>query len=442
MIKKRKKYLLLLLTFDFCLLTYLSCERNTTPFTQTPAQLTLSAEYIAVTEAWLEVQTQNISGSQQLKIWRDTTVVFNGVLDTADTTVYDSTLLPAHDYTYHAAIVKNGNNLVESQPLKITTMDTTSHDFLWEVFSFGTGSSSYLNDVAIISPTDVWCVGKINESGGPYNAVHWNGQQWELKKINFYLCPNGTSPTPYPIQAIFAFSEDNIWFTRGASFVHWDGNQYIHDCSMNSLIDGSIQKIWGSSSEDLYAVGYNGTIIYYNGSLSASQAGSWQKLDSETDLPINDIWGARDDETGENYILCPASYKFQLDEKKLLRINPDLSVEEENWLFQDRRVHSVWFKNTYHIFICGAGVFLRNRTGQYKEFNEIPLIFTERIRGNDINDLFVAGDFGILAHYNGLNWKVYPDAAFGLYRSLDYKGDIAVAVGEEAGQAVILMIKR
>jgi hypothetical protein len=159
-------------------------------------------------------------------------------------------------------------------------------------------------------------------------------------------------------------------------------------------------------------------------------------------LPINDIWGAKDKETGENYILCPASYKFQLDEKKLLRIKPDLSIKEENWPFQDRRIHSVWFKDSNYVFMSGAGVFLRNRSGRYKEFNEIPLIFTERIRGNDINDLWVAGDFGILAHYNGIDWKEYPDAAFGLYRSVDYKEDIAVAVGEKAGKAVILMIKR
>jgi hypothetical protein len=434
-----KKFPLRILLFTCYLLLAisLSCERNTTPFTLTPAQLTLNAEYVAVTEAWLQVQTENISRSHRLKVWRDKTIVFNGLLETTDTTIYDSTLLPAHYYTYQATIIKNGNNLLESQPLRISTMDTTSHDFTWEVFTFGTGGSSILWDVAIISPDNIWAVGQIYaDSTQPwllYNAVHWDGQQWELKRIKTLACGGADYP---PIQAIFSFAADDILFAHiDGSISHYDGIGFANDCSLITQLNGSVNKMWGVAKNDLFVVSGNGFIAHYNGS-------SWQKIESGTDLPINDIWGAKDDETGEDYILCPASYKFQLDEKKLLRINPDLSVQEENWPFQDRRVHSVWFKNEYHIFICGAGVFLRNRTGQYNEFNEIPLIFTERIRGNDINDLFVAGDFGILAHYNGLNWKVYPDAAFGLYRSLDYKGDIAVASGEEAGQAVILMVKR
>ena len=69
--------------------------------------------------------------------------------------------------------------------------DTTSHSFTWQTFEFGDdgASPSSLKDVAIINDSDIWAVGSIylNDSTGQpdytaYNAVHWDGNKWELKR--------------------------------------------------------------------------------------------------------------------------------------------------------------------------------------------------------------------------------------------------------------------
>jgi len=39
-------------------------------------------------------------------------------------------------------------------------MDTTSHNFIWEIDTLGIGGS-YLNDVAIIDENNIWVVGNI-----------------------------------------------------------------------------------------------------------------------------------------------------------------------------------------------------------------------------------------------------------------------------------------
>ena len=52
----------------------------------------------------------------------------------------------------------------------------------------------------------------------------------------------------------------------------------------------SMNKIWGSSSNDLYVVGNNGKIAHYNGT-------SWQRIESGTTLNINDIWGDFNEKT-------------------------------------------------------------------------------------------------------------------------------------------------
>jgi len=268
-----------------------SCEKQTTPVTLPNPQLTLTVEDLAVTEAWLRLRAQETAAEQQIIVWRDSSEIYNLGGAIADTTLYDSVLLPAHDYTYRAELHKDGQKIVDTEPVNITTMDTTSHNFQWEIFEFGgVHGSSVLYDVAIVNENDIWAVGEIHtaetdtfDSLGnwipPYNAMHWNGSEWELKRVNFYLCPNGTSPTPYPIKAVFAFSSDNIWFTRGGSIVHWDGSEFIHDCQINSVIDGSINEIWGTDSNGLYAVGYAGTIVYYTGQF-------WSPLISGTEVDL------------------------------------------------------------------------------------------------------------------------------------------------------------
>ncbi len=73
----------------------------------------------------------------------------------------------------------------------------------------------------------------------------------------------------------------------------------------------------------------------------------------------------------------------------------------------------------------------------------IPLVFTERIRGTGKNDVFVVGHFGLLAHYNGVNWREYPEAATALvYTSLDYKNDLMVTVGYTQREGVIQIFRR
>ena len=66
--------------------------------------------------------------------------------------------------------------------------DTTSHNFTFTTYTFGgTGGSSYFKDVAIINDSDIWAVGEIYSDSSMYNAVHWNGKNWELRKNNCQL---------------------------------------------------------------------------------------------------------------------------------------------------------------------------------------------------------------------------------------------------------------
>ena len=95
--------------------------------------------------------------------------------------------------------------------------DTTSSNFTFQTFTFGASNagSSYLQDVAVVSDSDIWAVGAVyldSADGVPdpnaYNAVHWNGKEWQPIKIMFPLCdPNGNELGfgAYQAKGIFAF---------------------------------------------------------------------------------------------------------------------------------------------------------------------------------------------------------------------------------------------
>ncbi len=73
-------------------------------------------------------------------------------------------------------------------------MDTTSHNFTWQTFTFGEHSTSTLYDVAIIDENNIWAVGEIymNDSlGNPdpifITLLQWNGTKpGNLIKIGGY----------------------------------------------------------------------------------------------------------------------------------------------------------------------------------------------------------------------------------------------------------------
>jgi len=96
-------------------------------------------------------------------------------------------------------------------------MDTTSHDFTFTTYTFGgQAGSCLLNDVAIIDENNIWAVGEIyllDSLGQPdlnrYNLAVWDGNNWEVRRAPYYY---QRQPLYHPIQSIFAFSINDIWF--------------------------------------------------------------------------------------------------------------------------------------------------------------------------------------------------------------------------------------
>jgi hypothetical protein len=423
--------------FIFCLLSFvlITCEKQTTPIETT--NISLIAEYVGVTEAELLLVTDLEELPDQYQLLRNGEAVISGELTDSHTTLWDTTLQPAQTYTYQVKLLQQNVTQLQSNELTLTTMDTTSHDFQWEIIEIPSPyGSGVLRDVAIINENDIWAVGEIYaDSAQPskrFNAVHWDGSHWELKRVPYVY--NGQSYY-HPLNFAFSFENGEIWF-GGNGIVKWNGNSFSNvEIDPNVWGPVAINKMWGSYPDNIFIVGDGGSIAHFNGN-------SWQKLESGTDLPITDIWGATNPQTDGSFILCTAAEKFSGRHSKIFRIKTDNSILELPWPFTDRDSYSVWFKNSYPIFICGDGVFKLNRLNIYHVYNTLPQFFTNRIRGNEINDIYIAGAFGLMAHCNGIQWWIHPGFISGTFKSLAVKEDLAVAVGEKNHNAYITKLFR
>ncbi len=408
----------------------LSCNTTEPPQPKPPErEITLAVEDTSCIEAWIKITTTNLQLPTTVTLKKNNTVVQDIILQNKDSVVYIDSLLPKTTYTFQA-FIRSSNQTFKSSELNVTTMDTTSHNFTWQTWTFGENSSSALYDVAIIDENNIWAVGEIymNDSlGNPdptrYNLVVWDGNNWTIKRVPYYY---QGQPFYNPIQTVFAFGTNDIWF-GGNGVIHWDGNQY-NPVPIPSSVWGphQINKIWGTSSSDLYIVGNNGNIAHFNGT-------SWQKIESGTDLNIQDIWGVPDGNNG--------FYKYLAADNAMLKINQQNELTRIS-VDQDMILLSIWAKTDKLIYTAGNGVFLF-KNNYWEKIDELEANTTYRIKGEELNEIYgIVLPGSTINYFNGYSWyQIYTEQNNRFWR-IDSKGKIVAATGYAGDSAIITIIRK
>ncbi len=406
------------------LLWVAACERLTQPRLGSEA-LALQELSTLVTETYLKLEGIERFSRGTLKLYRNGKALWERTLTLADTVLYDSTLQPAQRYTYRAELWADNRRLAQSAPVTVTTMDTTSHAFEWEVIEFPSPyGSGALYDVAIIDENNIWAVGEIYSDSTqpwlPYNAVHWDGEKWELKRITY-------DGIPWPIKTIFAFAEDDIWFE---AFVRWNGELFVELSIPDVLVGVGINKMWGTSSDDLYIVGNNGLIAHYDGR-------SWRRIESGVAIEIRDIWGVNGHENDIWDIIAVASEDiFHGDNISVLSISGnEVKILNSNSL--SIGIQGVWSCCGLTWYISGFGIYRKRLLdNSWQQISEVPEYYFKGIRGCDENNIFIVSTSGVVGHWNGINWQIFPRFSARLL-DLAVTEKMIVAVGNKSNGFVI-----
>ena len=443
------------------LFSSLSCDSTEPPPIVPPPppppdyrNITLTVEDISYTEALINIQTDSINFPASITLLKNTNEE-KFILINSDTTVYVDSLLPNTNYTFQAALT---GDTIKSDTIKAKTLEPTSHNFTWTTWEFGTHSSSALYDVAIIDENNIWAVGEIymNDSlGNPdskrYNSAIWNGNEWDIKRI-----PYNYQGTDFinPIQSVFVFAANDIWFC-GNGVIHWDGSNYV-PISIPTNVWGPYQmnKLWGSSNNDLYIVGNGGNIAHY-------ENGVWTKIESGTDLDLTDIYG---DSEGNLY-----AAGVNIAEIKGVVVKGDQSgnwsvmiegdIIDESELFDKLygSLTSIWADDNNTIY-TGGNLLYQYKDGEWDYVRSLPENFINgnpgtyyrgyiyEIDGNAANDWIIVGDRNTLKHFSGVDWaqlgEPYDPGSGMFWRGLDMNDNTIVVVGDKGIKARIMVLKR
>jgi hypothetical protein len=392
----------------------------------------LSVEDISCTEAWIRLAASGISSQSKIEIKANGKLVkqVNIAGTSIDSIVYIDSLLPGREYMFSASIVSQPFLLPGKTEVSARTLDTTSHDFTWETFQFGDYGSS-LYDVAIINSNDIWGVGEIYLNGETeaYNAVHWDGEKWELKRIP--IKDYGDTYFYTQLRSVYAFSGNNVWFAGYADLIQWNGVNFTSKAffMLSAPFNGQVNQIWGTGNKNIYCAGNGGAIFHYTGS-------SWKTIESGTTTSIVDIWGV-ESAYGET-VYCTVSNIFENGDRKILRIK-DNKVDSVSWNIGGL-LHGIWTNSERYLYVTGWGIY-SNRKGFWEEGVKTS-VTTNGITGTDINNIFVCGDYGFVGHFNGKTWKIY-DAVFNAgYGRIDVKENIVAISGQQNGKGIITTGKR
>lgn len=396
--------------------------------------ITLSVLDVSCTEVWIDVRTKNINLPGKLNLLLDGELIGIIPLMVKDTVIMQRYLQPSSTHTYQVS--KNGR---KSNIVTFTTLDTTSSNYTWEKHYFGNIGSSHLSDVWIFDENNIWAVGEIliQENSDDYKIyaiAKWDGIRWELEQVEFAHYPE-INKRPGKLNAIFVLDEENIFVATASQLLKWDGETWIQLAQFATAIPfyGQVKEIWGNSKDNIYCAGNNGTIYHYYGT-------GWSKLDSNTDLDIQDIWGDYNESKDEWEILAVASNMYENNGNKLLKIDGEEVIDISNnglpW-----SIKSVWFDAKRSYSITGDGYFTTNNLGDlWIEKRSFPLLYKHSIRGQALNSVAICGAFGLVSYFNGQTWNSFEHPEQQKYISIDIEKDILVAVGSSQGIEACLTI--
>lgn len=311
--------------------------------------------------------------------------------------------------------------------------DTTSHAWNFTVYKLGDGGSSDLYDVAIINDTLACAVGEIylKDSTGQldpvlYNIASWNGRAWSVHRVSYIY--NGIA-TYSSISWIYAINGDDIWFGNST---HWDGKQFANIDIGMSIFYGTGTNKMGGIGGNLYVVGNSGRVANYDGR-------DWQSVQSSTNLNFYDVYGSG------GQVLAVASNPFTGYDRKIVQFNgaaaTAISDSPITWPLM-----GVWFVPG-HYYVVGQGIYEKTSLSDpvWRQDSVDTVDFFSCIRGNAWNDVFVAGGYGQLLHFNGKSWQSYQNVLglqTGSIGRIAVKGNMMILVGMLGSRAVAVIGRR
>lgn len=215
--------------------------------------------------------------------------------------------------------------------------------------------------------------------------------------------------------------------------LHYDGTAWA---TMPTPVSETLYGLGGSSAHDVYAVGKVGTLMHFDGT-------SWVAQDAGVDVQLNTVWSASPTEA-----FVGARAELQPDGSRVgvMLHSTQPGVWQRQVLPQrdgsdGPRIFGLWGSGPSDVFATSRGEVL-HFDGQAWSFMTIPadvhdgLLDLYSIWGSGPNDVFAIGEAGTILHFDGTEWSTMVSGTTTFLNAIDGTGPDDVYVVGEQGLAL------
>jgi hypothetical protein len=220
------------------------------------------------------------------------------------------------------------------------------------------------------TPT-VFAAGGTNNVGNVF--LRWDGAQWNTE---------ASAPASEPLTAIWGVAEDDLWAVGwGGVIVHWNGNNW-------TTFDGgngeTLRSLYGFAADDIWAVGGNGFVTHWDGI-------RWSAESAGISGPVSDIFGVASDDV---WVVDRVGGISRFDGGAW---TPADSGRTDNIL-------SAWGGSSNSVWFVGNSI-LRWIGSEFDTVEDGILPPYHGVYGIAENDVWAVGEMAKTAHWDGQVWQ-------------------------------------
>ncbi|NQU16445.1 MAG: hypothetical protein HQ564_00140 [Candidatus Saganbacteria bacterium] len=255
------------------------------------------------------------------------------------------------------------------------------------------------------------------------DVVYLLGSDRYIKKYsNGNLSIEYTDPDPTQhLATITGFSDSDIYVGGIGAMYHYDGTSWS---TMEIDTDAYIFGLWGTDSNNLYAVDLDGAIHFYNGSSWVKQAELVARFNSVHGTATNDVYAVS---LAGDYML------YHYDGTTWAGIDNSL-------LPGGSALYEVWGSASDDIYVVGdKGRIIHYNGTSWEQIFDIPAREYQAVWGTSASNVLIAGENGILLRKNGSSWteelgeyRGFFDGIYGTSSTNMYFGGYVLKSGSAA----------
>lgn len=296
-------------------------------------------------------------------------------------------------------LIHNGCNkspVEPSQNLRQLTwsIDTLRHPDNWQLS---------ILDVWGGSADDVYAVGDANTPRGilwRYKFDRWN--EIEISSVD-----GGPVSGNIDFYDVFGFNKNDVWVCGEKQdeslLIHWDG---VNWQEINTPDGHILTSIWGSTPNDVWFAGVNGTIFHYDG---ISVKNDTIPLNISRDDPVFwTVMSITGNESETHMLLAD----FHLPNRYLL-----LGYESDKWAVKDSSFiynsSRLWMSPSGALYATGLSFYRRNGNEWENILDAANTLWSFGVHGTSDDNLFLVGrtnhNTSSVYHYDGKDWFSYEE---------------------------------